>query len=69
MSDEVKNVPVPIEQICAAIVNKFGTIEMTFEELLSNFNGKAIAIDQDEKNKTLTFKLVDVEQEPAEEKE
>lgn len=62
--NQKKDVPISLEQICAALINKFGPVEMTFAELLSNFNGKAIAIDQDEQNKILTFKLVDaIEQE------
>ena len=56
---EGDNVQISIEQICAAIVNTLGSVEIQLETLLTDYSTKSIAINQDEETKALTFTLVD----------
>lgn len=64
------NVQISIEQICAAIVKTLGSVEVSLEDLLTDYSSKSIAINQDEETKALTFSLADApvpeEEAPAE---
>lgn len=53
------NVQISIEQICAAIVKTLGSVEVSLEDLLTDYSSKSIAINQDEETKALTFTLAD----------
>ena len=53
------NVQISIEQICASIVKTLGSIEVSLEDLLTDYSSKSIAINQNEETKALTFTLVD----------
>jgi len=57
--NDLSNVNISIEQILAAIVNHFGTIEITTEELLSNYSNKNLAVTQDPETAKLRFELAD----------
>jgi hypothetical protein len=55
-----QNINISIEQICAAILNTLGSVEVSLENLLKQYGGKSIAINQDEETKAVTFSLTDV---------
>jgi hypothetical protein len=63
MSDNINNMQITLEQICAAILNKVGKVEMSLEELLNNYSSKSIAVDQDPNSGMLTFELAEVAEE------
>ena len=54
-----QNIPISVEQICAAIINIVGPIEVQLNDLMADYSGKSIAVNQDEETKALTFSLVD----------
>jgi hypothetical protein len=56
---EENNVPIGIEQICAAIIAKYEKIEVTLDQILSDYSNKSIAVNQDPDTKSVTFSLVD----------
>jgi hypothetical protein len=53
------NIQISIEQICAAIVNTLGSVEVPLENLIKDYQSQSISVNQDEKTKVLTFSLVD----------
>jgi hypothetical protein len=53
------NVNISIEQICAAILTTVTSVEVPLENLLANYGGKVIAINQDDVTKAVTFALAD----------
>ena len=55
----VNNVNISIEQICAAILATVTSVEVPLANLLENYGGKVIAINQDETTKAVTFTLAD----------
>jgi hypothetical protein len=57
--NDLSNINISIEQILAAIVNHFGTVEITTEELLSNYSNKNLAVTQDPETAKLRFELAD----------
>lgn len=60
MTEETMNdVQISIEQICAAIISKFGSVEVDLSDLLANYGSKSISVNQNEETKALTFSLVD----------
>jgi hypothetical protein len=62
------NTPISIEQICAAIINKIGTIEIELADLITDYSKKSIAVNQDTETRAVTFTLIDtpeVEETPA----
>ncbi len=63
-SPESSGVNISIEQICAAILQTVGSVEVQLDTLLSNYSEKSIAIVQDEKTNALTFSLSDVVADP-----
>jgi hypothetical protein len=60
MTNEVTPVNIGTEQILAVLINKAGTVEITLEELMQDFSGKTIAVNQDENTQNLTFAIVDL---------
>jgi hypothetical protein len=66
------NINISIEQICAAILNTVGAVEVSLEKLVTDYTSKSIAVNQDSETKSVTFTLVDapapvkVEEETAE---
>jgi len=60
MTNEVTPVNIGTEQILAVLINKAGTVEITLEELMQDFSGKTIAVNQDENTQNLTFSIVDL---------
>jgi hypothetical protein len=58
---ENNNVNISIEQICAAIINTLGSVEVSIENLLNNYGGKSIAINQDPETKAVAFTLADAQ--------
>jgi hypothetical protein len=52
------NVQISVEQICAAIISSLGSVEITVENLLTNYQDKSISVNQNEETKSLTFTLV-----------
>jgi hypothetical protein len=73
MAEEVKqdlsNVNISIEQIVAAILNKIGKIDLSLEELLTDYSSKNIAVDQDPDSQQVIFQLVDTPEEVQTENE
>jgi hypothetical protein len=62
MTEEINpesNTPISIEQICAAIINKIGTIEIELADLITDYSKKSIAVNQDTETKAVTFTLID----------
>lgn len=59
-SNDLNNVNISIEQILAAILNKLGKVEMSLQELLSDYSKKNIAVNQDPDNHNITFELTDL---------
>ena len=45
---EDNNVPISLEQICAAIVKTLGSVEVSLEDLLANYADHSIAVNQNE---------------------
>lgn len=66
-ASEEQNINISIEQICAAILQEKGSIEVSIENLIMNYGGKTIAINQDDETKSVTFTLVDAPVENVEE--
>ena len=60
------NVQISVEQICAAILKTVGSVEVSLEDLVSNYGGKTIAIDQNPDTKAVTFALADLPEQPKE---
>jgi hypothetical protein len=54
------NVQISVEQICAAILATAGSIEVPLENLVANYAGKTISVDQDTETKAVTFALADM---------
>jgi hypothetical protein len=63
------NIKISIEQIVAAILNKLGKIEMTPQDLLTDYSSKSIAVNQDPDTQMLTFELSDLPETQTENKE
>ena len=53
------SIQISVEQICAAIISTFGSVEIELPVLVADYSGKNISINQDENSKSLTFSLVD----------
>jgi hypothetical protein len=60
------NVQISVEQICAAILKTVGSVEVSLEDLVSNYGGKTIAIDQNPDTKAVTLALADLPEQPKE---
>jgi hypothetical protein len=58
-SAENSNIQISVEQICAAILATVGTVEVSLENLVANYGGKTIAVDQNPDTKSVTFALAD----------
>jgi len=67
--EENKGFQISIEQICAAILSKIGSVELELDQLLADYSKKSIAVNQDPETKSLTFELTDVSVEPAKDSE
>lgn len=63
------NIQISVEQICAAILKTVGSVEVSLEDLVSNYGGKTIAIDQNPDTKAVTFALADLPQQSEENKQ
>ena len=64
--DEQSQIPIGIEQICAAIISTIGEVSIPLENMLKDYSNKSIAVNQNEDTKELTFNLVDIENVEAE---
>ena len=53
------NVQISVEQICASIIKTLGSVQVSVEDLLANYQDKSISVNQNEETKTLTFTLID----------
>jgi hypothetical protein len=58
-STDTQNINISIEQICAAIVNTVGSVEVPIANLLNDYSGKSIAVNQNPDTKAVTFSLAD----------
>ena len=54
------NIQISIEQICAAILATTGSVEVPLENLVTNYSGKTISVDQNSDTKAVTFALADI---------
>jgi hypothetical protein len=57
---DINNINISIEQIIAAILNKVGKMELTLQELLTDYSSKSIAVNQDPDTQMVTFEMADV---------
>lgn len=62
MEDAANNVQISVEQICAALLKTMGSVEVSLEDLVANYGGKTISIDQNPETKAVTFALADLPQ-------
>lgn len=53
------NINLGIEQICAAMINKFEKINIPLNEILQDFSSKSISVTQDLETQDLVFELVE----------
>ena len=53
------NINISIEQICAAIINTVGSVEVPLQNLVTDYSTKSIAVNQDPETKVVTFSLID----------
>lgn len=56
-----QGMPISVEQICAAIINTLTSVSVPLENLVANYGGKSIAVNQDPDTKAVTFTLIDQE--------
>jgi len=63
------NVQISVEQICAAILKTAGAIEVSLDDLVANYSGKTIAVDQNPDTKAVTFSLADTPVQQEEDKQ
>ena len=63
MSEEMNNVKISVEQICAAIITTVGELEVPLETLIKDYSNMNISVEQDEDSKSFIFKLVEVQTE------
>jgi len=57
---DINNINISIEQIIAAILNKVGKMELTLQELLTDYSSKSIAVNQNPDTQMVTFEMADV---------
>jgi len=65
----LENVNISIEQILAAVLAKVGSVEMTLQELLSDYSNKNIAVNQNPETQNIIFELADMPEAPQTETE
>jgi hypothetical protein len=53
------NINLGIEQIAAAIIAKFGKVNISMESLLSDYSAKSISVTQDLETQDLVLELID----------
>lgn len=54
-----ENINISLEQITAGIINTYKTVVVPMDNLIADYSGKVIAVNQDPETKVLTFTLVD----------
>jgi hypothetical protein len=59
MSEQDNKVQMTVEQILAAILHKIGPVEVTGEELFTDYSNYAVAVDPASDGK-VTFTLTDI---------
>jgi len=59
MEKDVSNANISLEQILAAIINKFGSVDVSMKDLLTNYSDKSISVTQDPDSDQIKFELVD----------
>lgn len=59
MSEEMNNIKISVEQICAAIITTVGELEVPLEALIKDYSNMNISVEQDEDSKAFVFKLVE----------
>jgi len=57
---DINNINISIEQIIAAILNKVGKMELTLQELLTDYSSKSIAVNQDPDTQMVTFEMAEM---------
>jgi hypothetical protein len=53
------NAHISLEQICASIIKTLGSIEVSLEDLVTDYSNKSIAVNQDQETQAFTFTLTD----------
>ena len=66
MSDELSNVNISLEQICAAILSTTGPLSIKFNTLLTDYSAKNISVTPNPDSDDILFELVDA---PAQEEQ
>jgi hypothetical protein len=56
---DISNANISLEQILAAIINKFGSIDIDIKDLLTDYSDKSISVTQDPDNKLIVFGLIE----------
>jgi len=59
MEKDVSNANISLEQILAAIINKFGSVDISMKDLLTNYSEKSISVTQDPDSDQIRFELID----------
>jgi hypothetical protein len=62
MSEEIVDFQIVAERILAAVLAKFGPVEVSIKDLISDYSGKQVAINQNENDdENVIVELVDVD--------
>jgi hypothetical protein len=59
MEKDVSNANISLEQILAAIIHKFGSVDISMKDLLTNYSEKSISVTQDPDSDQIRFELID----------
>jgi hypothetical protein len=62
VNESINNVKISIEQICAAIINTVGKVEVSLENMMKDYSNLNIAVSQNEETNNLTFELTEIPQ-------
>jgi hypothetical protein len=54
------NIPISVEQICAAVLATLGTVTLAISDLIKDYSNKTIAISQNNETKEIVLTLADL---------
>jgi hypothetical protein len=66
LNKDPNNIPIGVEQICAALIDSMGSIEIPVDSLLKDYSNKSIAVNHDDETNSITLTLVDNDQAESE---
>jgi hypothetical protein len=66
MTDEqTKNIPIGIEQLLAATLSTIGSVSIKFDDLIKDYSGKTISVDQNNETMEVKIELVNIPEDQA----